>query len=110
MTIQVLVDTFKKEIYKVVTDYYNQNKPDGWTELISGRFDEGGFEMALDTELLQKQLGRGYRDTNQLVRQVRWNHGKLVSGWQHIPFTDEQTELLFRALQHGFGVDKVVMV
>ena len=108
-TIKVLVDTFKADLYQVVTDFYNQHKPKEWTQLISGRFAEGGFETALEYEFLQAQLAKGHTNKNSLFRQVRWSKGKLVSGY-YIPFTKEQTALLFLALQQAFGAEKVIMV
>lgn len=109
-TIKVLVDTFKNEIYKVVTDFYNENKPKTWTKLIPGNFSEGGFEMPLEDDLMQQQKKKGCRDANQLCRQVRWSNGKLITPSKYIPFAKEHTQLLFLALKHGFGADKVIMV
>ena len=109
MTIKVLVDTFKQEIYGQVTTYFNQHKPQEWKNLIEGRFAEGGFEIELEDEFLARQKAKGLRNPNDLFRQVRWNKGTLDS-FYYIPFTAEQTELLFCALQHGFGANKVIII
>jgi len=109
MTIKVLVATFKKEVYQQVTAFYNQNKPAGWKNLIEGRFAEGGFEIELEDDYVNSQRAKGRSNPNDLFRQVRWSQGRLES-FYYIPFTEEQTELLYRALQHGFGADKVVLI
>jgi hypothetical protein len=108
MPIRVLVDKFKQDVYHQVLTYFNQNKPVEWKNLIVGRFAEGGFEIELEDEFLARQSAKGLCNANDLFRQVRWHKGNLESFF-YIPFTAEQTELLFRALQHGFGADKVII-
>lgn len=109
MTIKVLVDTFKRETYQHVTSFYNGNKPADWKNLIEGRFAEGGFEIELEDDYLNRQRAKGLSNPNDLFRQVRWSNGTLVS-FGYFPFTAEQTELLYRALKHGFGADKVILI
>ena len=105
-TIHVLTEKLKGG-YKPILDFYNQNKPSEWTELKEAGVCEGGFECDLPIEELVVMRQTRYSDKNNLVQQVRWSRGKLLSmGYRGLGY--EQTQLLFRALQHSLGEDKVV--
>ena len=105
-TIHVLTEKLKGG-YKPILDFYNQNKPEEWTELKEAGVAEGGFECDLPIEELVVLRQSRYSDKNNLVQQVRWSRGKLLS-MGYIGLGYEQTQLLFRALQHSLGDDKVV--
>ena len=107
-TIHVLTEKLKGG-YQPILDFYNQNKPAEWTELQEAGVCEGGFECDLPIdELVVMKMSR-YSDKNNLVQQVRWSQGKLLSmGYKGLGH--EQTELLFRALQNSLGADQVEMV
>lgn len=106
-TIHVLTETLK-DGYAPILQYYNTNKPFHWNPILEGGFAEGGFEIKLEHELLQEAKKDRYYDKNSVVRQVRWCKGKLESGL-YIPLTEEQTVLLFQALQHSLGKENVVL-
>ena len=95
--------------YKPIVDMYNKLKPSDWNPIFEGRFCEGGFEMALEDDIMKQQLSRGYNDPNNLVRQVRWNNGKLESGY-HIGFKPCHTLLLFHVLVEIWGLENVQMI
>lgn len=106
-TIHVLTDKLKGG-YQPILDFYNQNKPSEWTELREAGACEGGFECDLLIDELVVMRQSRYSDKNNLVQQVRWSRGKLLS-MGYIGLGYEQTELLFRALKHSLGADQVVM-
>jgi hypothetical protein len=95
--------------YKPIVDLYNKWKPSDWKPIFEGRFCEGGFEMELEDDLREQQLSKRYNDPNDLVRQVRWNNGKLESGY-HIPFKPYHTSLLFDVLVEIWGPENVRMI
>ena len=94
--------------YKPIIDLYNKMKPSSWKPIFEGRFCEGGFEMALEDEII-KMRGSRYNDPNDLVRQVRWNRGKLESG-SYIGFKPCHTALLFDVLVQIWGPENVQMI
>ncbi len=105
-TIHVLTDKLQGG-YQPILDFYNQNKPSEWAVLRKAGACEGGFECDLPSKEIRNNTY--LCDTNSLVQQVRWSRGKLVK-MSYIGLGAEQTKLLFRALQHSLGQDKVVMV
>ena len=108
-TIHVLTDELPGG-YKPIIDFYNQNKPSEWSELRKADVSEGGFECYLPNKNLEEIKKKLYLyDMNTLVQQVRWSDGKLLS-MGYIGLGYEQTQLLFKALQHILGADQVVMV
>jgi hypothetical protein len=128
-TIKVLTPTLKGG-YAPIIAYYNNNKPDSWMPLRIASVAEGGFEIPLKRKELKhraewcSRLSGGayyppntaeedddsYRlDYNDKVKQVRWNDGRLESGF-YIPFDQEETALLFLALNNSLGDANVRMV
>lgn len=106
-TIQVLVDTLFGG-YEPILTYYNANKSDKWNPLRQLEVAEGGFEIELNPEELKRQV-KWSTDRNDEVKQLRWNHGRL-SSCGYTGFNEEETELLFKSLQHSLGEDKVILV
>ena len=113
-TIQILADKFYGGMQPIV-DYYNEIRPGNTQPLAISETCEPGFEIKLNpTELNRhlewiKELGM-LSDYNNTVRQVRiYGNGFLKSG-SHSGLKKEETELLFQALQHCLGKDKVIMV
>ena len=110
-TIKVLTDTLKAG-YGPIIKFYNENKPMGAMELRKLDRSEGGFELSLNAEQLKSQKdwhNRMFLDDNETIKQLRWSRGRLESGC-YIGFNEEETALLFRALQHSLGAESVVMV
>jgi hypothetical protein len=113
-TIQILADRFYGGMEPIVK-FYNDNRPANTEPLAVTRTCEPGFEIKLNPAELDdnmnwlKERGR-LSDYNDTVRQVRiYGNGFLKSGY-HMKLTDEENKLLFRALQHCLGKDKVIMV
>ena len=105
-TIKVLTDTLSGG-YGPILEYYNTNKSPGWNPLRRSQVYEGGFEIALN-EKTNESYTRP-TDYNDRVKQLRWSRGCLRSGG-YIGFNCEETLLLFKALQHSLGEDKVIFV
>jgi hypothetical protein len=106
-TIHVLIDNLPGG-YEPIVQFYNANKPDHLNKIFKNKVAEGGFETLLEEDLLEKAKKDPWCDANSLVRQVRWYSGKLLSKCGYNPLTNEQTQLLFRALQHSCGEKNVV--
>ena len=112
-TIQLLVDTLFGGYAPILT-YYNANKPDKWNPLRQLEVSEGGFEIELNPEELKHSLKWASRfttltDRNDEVKQLRWNRGRL-SSCGYNGFNEEETELLFKALQHSLGENNVILL
>ena len=110
-TIKVLAETLACG-YGPICDFYNANKPDDSMPISQLRRAEGGFEINFTPQEKQDRIdwlkSRGsLYDNNDTIRQLRWSNGKLTSQG-YIGFTEEQTQLLFKALQNT--VVQVVMV
>ena len=114
-TIRVLTDTLKGG-YAPILKFYNENKAADAMELRVLDRSEGGFQLSLNMEQLASQRAWYKRivpytglDHNETIKQLRWSRGRLESGC-YIGFNEEETALLFRALQHSLGAQNVVMV
>jgi hypothetical protein len=114
-TIQVLPLTLKGG-YEPICDYYNANKPADWAPLSKLQRSEGGFQIDLNTEEKKRSLEWAKRigglppDNNDIIRQLRWTGKGFLKSEFNIGFTEEQTQLLFQALQHSLGEGQVLMV
>ncbi len=108
-TIHVLTKTLKGG-YGPIINHFNENKPPGFNPIRELCVWEGGFEIDLEEPFLEqaklKMINNPMCDKNSLVRQVRWSDGKLLS-FHYNSFTEEQTMLLFHALQHSLGEENV---
>jgi len=108
--IKVLTTTLKGG-YEPIVNHFNDNKPLGCNSIRKLGACEGGFEFDLEEPFLEqaklKMINNPMRDTNSLLRQVRWSDGKLLN-LHYNSLTEEQTMLLFQALQHSLGEENVV--
>jgi hypothetical protein len=113
-TIQILADRFYGGIEPIVK-FYNENRPANTEPLAVTKTYEPGFEIKLNQTELHDHMKwlkeRGsLSDYNDTVRQVRiYGNGFLQSGC-HMKLTDEENKLLFQAIQHCLGKDKVILV
>jgi len=96
--IKVLVDTIENETFQKILDYYNNNKESGEQDLERLSRAEGGFQIKLPESQLDRT--NKYLDSNQKIRQLRWNRGYLISGC-YIGFTHKQYMLLYNAMVHA---------
>lgn len=103
MSIKVLVNSIEKDKLQLVLDHYNMNKEttDEPLELLDRC--EGGFKINLS--YLKNLQG----NENDKIKQVRWNKGFLTSKG-FISFREKEKMLLYEALVHVLGKDKVTMV
>jgi len=105
-TIKLLLNTLP-DGYKPIIDAYNANRPGGLEPIRKAGVCEGGFEIPLNAEEIEKLKASGRMlDANNYVRQLRWSSGKLKSGY-HKGFNEQETLLLYSALVSVFGADKV---
>ena len=104
--IRVNVDTI---IYENVVEAFNKNRPKGSPELRRANVAEGGFEIPLTKEELKLSIRRPFADYNSTVRQVRWYNGVLRSDY-FIPFTEEQTLMLYESIKSCIGADNVELI
>jgi len=104
--IYVKVVTIKS---KNVIEEFNKNRPEGSLELRRADVAEGGFEIPLTKEELKLSMRGPFADYNYTVRQVRWYNGELRSGY-YIPFTEEETLMLYEALKTCIGADNVELI
>ena len=105
-TIKVLTDSLPGG-YQPIIDAYNAKRPEGLEPIRKAGVYEGGFEIPLNAEEIQKMKQfRSYPDANDYVRQVRWNSGKLRCGY-HVGLNTQETQLLYDALIQVLGADKV---
>ena len=108
--IKVLPTTLKCG-YEPIVKRFNDTKPPGCNSIRELGAWEGGVEIDLEEPFLEqaklKMINNPMRDKNSLVRQVRWSDGKLLS-FHYNSLTEEQTMLLFQALQHSLGEENVV--
>ena len=110
-TIKVLAETIECG-YGPICDFYNANKPTDSMPISQLQRAEGGFQINFSPQEKQDRIdrlkSRGFLyDNNDTIRQLRWSNGELTSQF-YIGFTEEQTKLLFTALQNTVG--QVIMV
>jgi len=106
LQIQVSFETITPEQYSSIIEYYNQHKPDDWNEIEKNVAAEGGFMIALKPH----EIKTDSKNPNDLVKQVRWNRKRLLSGrygkYLNV-FTDDETTLLYDAMVSVFGKEVV---
>jgi hypothetical protein len=108
-TIKVLTDSLP-DGYEPILNAYNANRPEGLEPIRKAGVFEGGFEIPLNAEEIKKMKElRSNLDANNYVRQVRWNRGKLQSGY-HVGLNTQETHLLYYALIQVLGADKVIQI
>ncbi len=108
LQIQVSFETITPQQSSAVIDYYNQHKNADWNEIEKNVAAEGGFMIALKPD----EIKPGSKNPNDMVKQVRWNRKRLLSGrygkYLNV-FTDDETTLLYHAMVSVFGKEVVVL-
>ena len=94
---------------KNVIGAFNKSRPEGTPELRRAGVAEGGFEIPLTKEELKLSMRGPFADYNSTVRQVRWYNGVLRSDY-FIPFTEEQTLMLYESIKSCIGADNVELI
>jgi len=106
--IQVLVDRLPVNGYRDICKYYNNRKQDESQPIYKAGVCEGGFEICLnETEIQRLKSRKHVLDPNDTVRQVRWSNGWLHNMY-YMVLKEDETLLLFEALQSVLGKDNVV--
>jgi hypothetical protein len=106
--IKVLVNSFPG--YNPILDWYNANKPEGWSPIKEAGIREGGFEVPLTATELNKYKERNINrplDANEYVRQLEWRRGELVQHHNYAPLYEKEKLLIGKALAAVLGADKV---
>lgn len=103
MTIKVLTRSIEKNKLQLVLDYYNINKEPTEEPLELLDRCEGGFKINIS--YLKQQQG----DENNKIKQVRWKKGCLTSNG-YISFKEKEKMLLYEALAHVLGKEKVIIL
>lgn len=103
MTIKVLTRSIEKNKLQLVLDYYNINKEPTEEPLELLDRCESGFKINIS--YLKQQQG----DENNKIKQVRWKKGCLTSNG-YISFKEKEKMLLYEALAHVLGKEKVIML
>lgn len=103
MPIEVHFSKITPSQYKKVISYYNSNKPEYWLPISKLDRAEGGFSIPIEKNIYSLQ----FVDSNQTIKQVRWEKKILVTKPDHYPFNEPETFLLYQSLQHVFGANQV---
>jgi hypothetical protein len=103
MTIKVLTRSIEKDDLRLVLDYYNMNKETMEEPLELLNRCEIGFKINIS--YLKHMQG----DENDKIKQVRWKKGCLTSNG-FISFKEKEKMLLYEALAHVLGKDKVTIL
>ena len=103
MTIKVFVSSIEQDKLQLIIDYYNMNKEPTDEPLELLRRCEGGFKINIS--YLKQQQG----NENDKIKQFRWNKGSLTSNG-YISFREKEKLLLYDALVHVLGKDKVTIL
>ena len=103
MTIKVLVPYIEKYQLQLVLDYYNMYKEPSEEPLELLDRCEDGFKINI-SYLIGEQANE-----NDKIKQVRWSKGCLTSQG-FISFKEKETMLLFDALVHVLGQNKVTII
>jgi hypothetical protein len=108
LQIRVFFETITQDQTNAIINYYNQHKNADWNKIEKNTAAEGGFMIPLKPE----EIKGASKNPNDMVKQVRWNRKRLLSGryGNYLnAFTDEETTLLYDAMVSVFGKDDVVL-
>jgi hypothetical protein len=103
MTIKVLLPYIEKYQLQLVLDYYNMNKEPSEEPLELLDRCEGGFKINISYLIGQEA------NENDKIKQVIWSKGCLTSNGL-ISFKEKEKMLLYDALVHVLGQDKVTII
>jgi hypothetical protein len=102
MTIKVLFESYTKDEYDKVLNYYNSNKSEGEQPLEKLDRCEGGF-------MIKKENSSSFCDENDKIKQLRWSRKFLVPYKNYSSFSNDEETLLFQSLIHVFGKDNIIL-
>ena len=108
LQIRVFFETITQDQTNAIINYYIQHKNADWNKIEKNTAAEGGFMIPLKPE----EINGASTNPNDMVKQVRWNRKRLLSGryGNYLnAFTDEETTLLYDAMVSVFGKDDVVL-
>jgi hypothetical protein len=115
-TIQVIPKTLTDGC-EHICEYYNANKPAEWMPIEKLDRDEGGFKIAMTKAEHESHLkwlfritGNSLSDRNDSIKQLRWTDRGYLTSHLCVGFTEEETQLLFKALTHSLRKNQVLMV
>ena len=101
MLIKVLIDYIYNESYDKIIDYYNINKNKN-DELLERLYrSECGFQIKIKNKKNQNC------DSNEKIKQLRWNKKYLIPFNLYESFTKKELLLLLESMKYVLG-EKVV--
>jgi hypothetical protein len=103
MTIKVTFDSFSKDKFNEVLDYYNSNKSQNDKPLEKLDRCEGGF-------MIEKEYSSSFSDANDSIKQLRWSRKCLVPYKNYSSFSIDEEQLLYRSLVEVFGEKEVILL
>lgn len=102
MPIKVLFESYTKDEYTKVLNYYNSNKSQNDQPLEKLDRCEGGF-------MIKKENNSAFHDENDSIKQLRWNAKYLVPYKNYSSFSEDEEELLYKSLFEVFR-EKVIFI
>jgi hypothetical protein len=102
MPIKVLFESYTKDEYTKVLNYYNSNKSQNDQPLEKLDRCEGGF-------MIKKENNSAFHDENDKIKQLRWNAKYLVPYKNYSSFSEDEEELLYKSLFEVFR-EKVIFI
>jgi len=106
LQIRVFFEKITPEQTSIIIDYYNEHKNTDWNKIEKNTAAEGGFMIPLKPE----EINGASTNPNDMVKQVRWNRKRLLSGrygkYLNV-FSDDETTLLYDAMVSVFGKELV---
>jgi hypothetical protein len=103
MPIQLKVDVVTDYDIRSILTYFNTHKSssaDASLEVLPSGY--GFFLRPIGVTLLRNA------SFDDMVRQVRWKYNTFATYFNHHAFSEQEEQLLYRALQNTFGDDKVI--
>ena len=102
MPIKVLFESYTKDEYTKVLNYYNSNKSQNDQPLEKLDRCEGGF-------MIKKENNSAFHDENDSIKQLRWNAKYLVPYKNYSSFSESEEQLLYKSLFEVFK-EKVIFI
>ena len=103
MPIKVLFESYTKDEYTKVLNYYNSNKLENDQPLEKLDRCEGGFMIK------KENCSSSKNDENDSIKQLRWNTKYLVPYKNYSSFSEAEEELLYKSLFAVFR-EKVIFI
>jgi hypothetical protein len=113
-SVQIISKSLIKSNSGPIYNYYNTNKPDDWMPLRMLRQSEYGFQIELTPQeihagLAWAKFNKREFTVNDTIRKLILTDDGYLKSQGNIGFTEEQTKLLYMALKHSLGEDKVII-